>query len=76
MASARLVSEDVALSDGTTVLVRSVEPCDADELAAPYQLLSENSAYRRFFTVMPRLSPQQVRFSPRSTTATTRPWEP
>ena len=60
--SAPVVREDVALSDGTTVLVRSVEPCDAEELAARYQLLSATSAFQRFFTVMPRLSPQQVRF--------------
>jgi ribosomal protein S18 acetylase RimI-like enzyme len=56
------VCEAVALTDGTTVLVRSVEPGDAEELAARYQLLSETSAYQRFFTVPPRLSPQQVRF--------------
>ena len=54
--------EDVALSDGTTVLIRTVEPRDAEELAAGYELLSETSAYQRFFTVLPRLSPQQVRF--------------
>ncbi|TDQ58901.1 acetyltransferase (GNAT) family protein [Actinomycetospora succinea] len=54
--------EDVALSDGTTVLVRSVEPGDAEELAAGYELLSETSAYQRFFTILPHLSPQQVRF--------------
>lgn len=56
------VWEDVALSDGTTVLVRSVEPCDAEELAAGYQLLSDTSAYQRFFAILPRLSPQQLRF--------------
>jgi len=60
--SAPRVWEDVPLSDGTTVLVRSVEPCDAGELAAGYQLLSERSAYQRFFTILPRLSPQQLRF--------------
>jgi len=56
------VWEDVALSDGSRVLVRSVEPCDAEELAAGYQSLSDTSAYQRFFTIMPRLSPQQLRF--------------
>ncbi|CAA9394839.1 MAG: hypothetical protein AVDCRST_MAG32-2567 [uncultured Nocardioides sp.] len=56
------VWEDVALSDGTTVLVRSVEPRDAEELAAGYQLLSDTSAYQRFFAILPRLSPQQLRF--------------
>jgi RimJ/RimL family protein N-acetyltransferase len=60
--SAPAVWEDVALSDGSTVLVRSVEPCDAEELAAGYQSLSDTSAYQRFFTIMPRLSPQQLRF--------------
>ncbi|MDD7934750.1 GNAT family N-acetyltransferase [Actinomycetospora straminea] len=52
----------MALSDGTSVLVRSVEPGDAEELAAAYQALSETSAYQRFFTIMPQLSPQQLRF--------------
>ncbi|MDD7967817.1 GNAT family N-acetyltransferase [Actinomycetospora lemnae] len=56
------VWENVALSDGTSVLVRSVEPGDAEELAAGYQSLSESSAYQRFFTVLPQLSPQQLRF--------------
>jgi GNAT superfamily N-acetyltransferase len=56
------VWENVALPDGTMVLVRSVEPGDAEELAAGYQLLSDTSAYQRFFTVLPRLSPQQLRF--------------
>jgi RimJ/RimL family protein N-acetyltransferase len=56
------VWEDVALSDGTTVLVRSVEPRDAEELADGYQSLSDTSAYQRFFTILPRLSPQQLRF--------------
>lgn len=60
--SAPSVWEDVALVDGTTLLVRSVGPCDAEELAARYQLLSATSAFQRFFTVLPRLSPQQVRF--------------
>ena len=60
--SAPSVWEDVALPDGTTMVVRSVEPSDAEELAAGYQALSDTSAYQRFFTLMPRLSPQQLRF--------------
>ncbi|MFC5142439.1 GNAT family N-acetyltransferase [Actinomycetospora rhizophila] len=60
--SAPTVWEDVALSDGTTVLVRSVEPRDAEELATGYRSLSERSAYQRFFTILPALSPQQLRF--------------
>lgn len=56
------VREQVSLSDGTTVVVRSVEPGDADALAAGYEQLSASSAYRRFFTTYPRLSPDQVRY--------------
>lgn len=56
------VREQVSLTDGTTVVVRSVEPDDADALAAGYQQLSATSAYRRFFTTYPRLSPAQVRY--------------
>lgn len=52
----------MALSDGSSVVLRQVEPDDADTLAAGYQQLSATSAYRRFFTTYPRLSPQQVRF--------------
>jgi GNAT superfamily N-acetyltransferase len=54
--------DHVSLSDGTTVLVRSVEPDDADALATGYQHLSADSAYRRFFTIFSKLSPQQTRF--------------
>lgn len=60
--TAATVREQVALTDGTTVLVRSVESSDADALAAGYQRLSATSAYRRFFTTYPSLSPQQVRY--------------
>lgn len=52
----------VSLTDGTRVLVRPIEPDDADALAAGFQQLSVTSAYRRFFTTYPRLSPQQVRY--------------
>jgi len=52
----------VALRDGTTVLVRSVEPDDADALSSGYRYLSTASAYQRFFTILPTLSPQQTRF--------------
>ena len=56
------VREQVVLTDGTTVLVRSVESGDAEALAAGYQQLSATSAYQRFFTIYPELSPQQVRY--------------
>jgi GNAT superfamily N-acetyltransferase len=54
--------DHVSLGDGTALLVRSVEPDDADAVAAGYLHLSADSAYRRFFTIFSRLSPQQVRF--------------
>lgn len=54
--------EEVVLPDRTTIVVRSVHPEDADALAAGYEQLSATSAYRRFFTVPPRLSPAQVRY--------------
>jgi GNAT superfamily N-acetyltransferase len=52
----------VSLGDGSAVLVRSVEPEDAEALATGYQHLSADSAYRRFFTIFTTLSPQQTRF--------------
>ena len=56
------VHDEVSLADGTRVVVRSVEPEDADELAAKYHQLSATSAYRRFFTNPPELPAQQVRY--------------
>jgi GNAT superfamily N-acetyltransferase len=57
-----VVREQVSLNDGTTVLVRSVGPGDAEALRRGYRQLSATSAYQRFFTVFPDLSPQQVRY--------------
>lgn len=60
--AAPAVLEQAVLTDGTTVWVRSVEPGDAEALAEGYQQLSATSAYQRFFTIYPQLSPQQVRY--------------
>lgn len=61
-ASSDGLREQAVLTDGTTVVVRSVEPGDADALAAGYHQLSETSAYQRFFTLYPQLSAKQVRY--------------
>lgn len=58
----RSVWEDVALTDGTTMIVRSVEPGDADALATGYEHLSAHSVYQRFFTTFPRLSSRQLQY--------------
>ncbi|TCK24645.1 L-amino acid N-acyltransferase YncA [Pseudonocardia endophytica] len=50
------------LTDGTTIVVRSIEPDDAGEIAGKYRQLSATSAYRRFFTDAPELSDRQVRY--------------
>ena len=49
------------LADGTTVHVRGIRPQDEDRLVAFHSRLSERSAYLRFFSAMPRLSPALAR---------------
>jgi RimJ/RimL family protein N-acetyltransferase len=44
------------------VLVRRVEPGDAEALTTGFEHLSATSAYQRFFTVFPSLTPAQTRF--------------
>jgi RimJ/RimL family protein N-acetyltransferase len=52
--------EVVALSGGRRVLIRPLRQDDRDRLARGYLELSETSAYRRFFTLFPSLSPRQL----------------
>ena len=45
----------VTLSDGTSVVIRPVEPEDADLLVEGFAELSDHSRYARFLTAVPRL---------------------
>ena len=49
---------DVVLSDGGTVHVRPIVPDDAPLIEALHGRLSAETVYLRFFTPLPRLSPQ------------------
>lgn len=51
----------IRLEDGTAALVRAIRPDDADRLAELYGRLSRQTAYQRFFTVMPRLPSEWAR---------------
>src|SRR3954453_21020442 len=49
---------DVVLSDGGTVHVRPIVPADGPKIEALHSRLSAETVYLRFFTPLPRLSPQ------------------
>lgn len=51
---------DVLLADGQTVRIRPIRPADADELQAFHAGLSAESRFLRFFTPLPRLTPEMV----------------
>ncbi len=46
----------VVLRDGSVLILRALEPSDRDRLAAAYELLSEESRRRRFFSPPKHLS--------------------
>jgi RimJ/RimL family protein N-acetyltransferase len=50
----------VDLEGGHQVLIRALRPEDRGRLERGYRELSEDSAYRRFFTVYPALSSRQL----------------
>lgn len=52
---------DAVTSDGRTVHLRPITSDDAGALVALHERLSPRSVYLRFFSAMPRLSPEQVR---------------
>jgi GNAT superfamily N-acetyltransferase len=52
----------LALSDGTPVLVRAIEPLDADALAEALERLSPESRYQRFLSDLDRLTPAQLEY--------------
>lgn len=57
----RAWENDVVLSDGSTLHVRSIEPGDAEGLVALHTRLSSETIYSRFFSPHPRLSEPELR---------------
>jgi RimJ/RimL family protein N-acetyltransferase len=56
----QLHGELVRLRDGAEVLIRPVEPSDADPLRRGFEHLGEVSRYRRFLTRVEHLAPRQA----------------
>lgn len=54
--------QDMVVAGGRRVRLRPVHPGDRAKLAAAYRALSDQTAYRRFFTVLPELSASQLGF--------------
>jgi RimJ/RimL family protein N-acetyltransferase/nucleotide-binding universal stress UspA family protein len=54
--------EPVRLRDGSTVVIRSIEPDDRDRLRAGFEQLSDHSRYMRFQTPLANLSEQQLSY--------------
>src|SRR5688500_11173201 len=50
----------IALSDGSAVVVRPIEPADRDTYLAGFERVSPESRYRRFLTPVDHLSTAQV----------------
>jgi GNAT superfamily N-acetyltransferase len=55
-------ADELALRDGTRILVRPVLPQDKDRLREGFAHLSAQSRYRRFLTALDELSDEQVRY--------------
>lgn len=53
---------NLALSDGTPVLVRPVVPSDREPLRQGYRAMSRTSRYMRFFTVGNEMSDEKARY--------------
>jgi RimJ/RimL family protein N-acetyltransferase len=54
--------EPVRLRDGSTVVIRSIEPDDRDLLRAGFEQLSDHSRYMRFQAPLANLSEQQLAY--------------
>ena len=50
------------LRDGSSVVIRPIEPDDRDRLSSGFERLSERSRYMRFQTALPALSEQQLSY--------------
>jgi len=55
-------ANELALRDGTRIVVRPILPQDKDRLRQGFARLSAQSRYRRFLTALDHLSDQQVRY--------------
>lgn len=53
---------DVTLRDGSSALVRPVDPGDSDLLRAAFDRLGPESRYRRFLSPMPELTDSTLRY--------------
>jgi RimJ/RimL family protein N-acetyltransferase len=54
--------ELVRLRDGATILIRPVEPDDAEQLKLGFERLGAVSRYRRFLTPLEHLTPRQLSY--------------
>lgn len=54
--------EEHVLADGTRVTLRFIRPDDAAELRRAFERLSPRSRYQRFFSVMPALNEEMIRY--------------
>jgi RimJ/RimL family protein N-acetyltransferase len=58
----RAAGERVRLRNGADILIRPIEPQDADELRAAFERLGAVSRYRRFLSEIDHLTPHQVEY--------------
>src|SRR3954470_5055456 len=58
----RAAGEQVAINDGTTILVRPIASADKAAIEAGFDNMSEESRYRRFFAPLVRLSPRDLAY--------------
>ena len=58
----RRAGEWVRLRDGAEILIRPIEPQDADELRAAFDRLGAVSRFRRFLSEIDHLTPHQVEY--------------
>jgi len=57
-----LDSETVILKDGTQIVIRPIQPDDADDLQATFQRLSMESIYLRFLSFKKELPDEEARY--------------
>jgi GNAT superfamily N-acetyltransferase len=62
MRPSRLIQEKVALRDGRTVVLRPIDPSDAERLMELHNRLSFESQYFRFFGPKPNLTPAEAEY--------------
>jgi len=60
MRPSRLIHEKIALRDGRTVVLRPIDPSDAERLIELHNQLSFESQYFRFFGPKPQLTPAEA----------------